>query len=254
MTYAEFLLTFLIIPTAILLGFARLNGKTRGRPPRFARHHWTGLAILALIAFAWTTPWDNFLIARGVWDSPPDRILGRVGFVPLEEYAFFLLMPALNGTFFFLFPGNSSENSSSFASHHAAPHSQPQLRIVAGIIAAALFCGGLFALASPAGTYLGLILVWFVPPLFIQWIFDPRTLMRSRKTVALATLVPTAYFGLADSFAIGNGIWEISATMTTGVMIFNLPLEELLFFMTTSLLLAQGLVLWHSLQPKCREK
>ncbi|MEX1048332.1 MAG: lycopene cyclase domain-containing protein, partial [Akkermansiaceae bacterium] len=83
----------------------------------------------------------------------------------------------------------------------------------------------------------------------IQWFFDPAVLIRERKFVIIGTLIPSIYFGLADSFAIGSGIWEISSTLTTGVKIFNLPLEELLFFVVTSLLLAQGLVLWHSLRP-----
>lgn len=207
------------------------------------RHHLTGVAILTLIAFVWTTPWDNYLIFRGVWDSPPDRILGRIGYVPLEEYAFFILMPFFNGAVLLLLLAHRKEPP------RPCHSSRQGLRVLALTVAALLTSGGVLALVFPSGTYLGLILVWFTPPLLIQWFFDPVVLIRGRKIVLAGTLIPSIYFGLADSFAIGSGIWEISSTLTTGVKIFNLPLEELLFFVVTSLLLAQGLVLWHSLRP-----
>jgi lycopene cyclase domain-containing protein len=96
--------------------------------------------------------------------------------------------------------------------------------------------------------YLALILIWFVPPLLIQWLFDPNTLAREIKILIIATLIPSIYFGLVDSFAINQGIWEISEQKTTGLLLGNLPIEEQLFFVTTSLLLAQGMILWHSIR------
>jgi lycopene cyclase domain-containing protein len=97
MTYAEFLLIYLILPVCALIGFS-LWMRKRGEFTNIdVRRHWIGVAVLALIAFFWTTPWDNYLIARGVWDSPEERILGRLGYVPIEEYAFFVLMPLFNG-------------------------------------------------------------------------------------------------------------------------------------------------------------
>lgn len=243
MTYAEFIAIFLILPTLILVGVGSFMRKRGGLGAIGVRHHLTGVAILTLIAFVWTTPWDNYLIFRGVWDSPPDRILGRIGYVPLEEYAFFILMPFFNGAVLLLLLAHRKEPP------RPCHSSRQGLRVLALTVAALLTSGGVLALVFPSGTYLGLILVWFTPPLLIQWFFDPVVLIRGRKIVLAGTLIPSIYFGLADSFAIGSGIWEISSTLTTGVKIFNLPLEELLFFVVTSLLLAQGLVLWHSLRP-----
>jgi len=241
-TYAEFISIFLILPTIMMAVFALFLKKTGCVRMIDIRYHWTGVAVLALIAFVWTTPWDNYLIFRGVWDSPPERIMGRLGYVPLEEYAFFILMTFFNGAFFLLLVAQKKELSA------ACDWPQQRLRFLALMIAAILACGGLLALAFTGGTYLGLILIWFTPPLLIQWLFAPRTLLRERKLVIFGTLIPSLYFGCADSFAIRNGIWEISSTLTTGVLLFNLPVEEFLFFVVTSLLLAQGLVLWHHLR------
>lgn len=244
MTYAEFLLLFLIFPTAALAGGTWLLRQRGHFNTVNLVYHWRGVAILAVIAFVWTTPWDNYLIFRGVWDSPSERIVRRIFYVPVEEYAFFILMPALNGVLIYLLLGRLPKPASTW---HMP---QKRMRAGAALVGGLFFCGGLFALRHESGTYLGLILVWFIPPLLIQWLFDPAALLRGRRIVLMGTLMPLIYFGLADSYAIRQGIWAISETSTTGLGLPQLPLEELLFFAVTSLLLAQGLVLWHSIKPE----
>jgi lycopene cyclase domain-containing protein len=243
MTYADFLFRFLVLPSVALMGCSLVLRRRGCFHPIDHRYHWCGIAILALIAFVWTTPWDNYLIARGVWDSPADRVLGRIFYVPIEEYAFFVLMPIFNGALIFFFLGLLPKSGSTWRV------AQKWERAVAVLFGGVIFCVGLYALRYESGTYLGLILVWFTPPLLIQWLFDPSALLRGWRIVFLGTLLPAVYFGVADSYAIHQGIWEISATSTTGAGVANLPIEELLFFATTSLLLAQGIVLWHSLRP-----
>lgn len=88
-TYGHFLLVFLCVPI-VVLGV-------------ILRRHLTGQYVrivgsLALIAVAYTTPWDNFIVANGVWTYDPARVWGIIlGYVPLEEYLFFVLQPALAG-------------------------------------------------------------------------------------------------------------------------------------------------------------
>jgi lycopene beta-cyclase len=243
MTYAVFLFWFLILPAFLLMiagYYLRSSGRTR---KAHLRRHWLGVAILACIAFLWTTPWDNYLIFREVWDSPPERIMGRIGYVPLEEYAFFIWMPIFNGAVFFLV---YSPNRILSKPH---PQYQKKLRLMVITVVILLMALGVLMLSRPKGSYLGLILVWFTPPLAIQWLFDPATLIREKRTVIAGTLIPLLYFAVADRFAIQNGIWEISKDFTTGITIFELPIEEFFFFFVTSLLLAQGMVLWHCLKP-----
>lgn len=243
MTYAEFLLWFLILPTLFLIlvgSFLQSSGRIRNI---HVRRHWIGVAILACIAFLWTTPWDNYLIFCGVWDSPPERIIGRIGYVPFEEYAFFVLMPIFNGALFLLvFPAKR-------ILFKPRPQHQKKLRLIICAAVISLMTLGVYMLSHPEGSYLGLILVWFTPPLAIQWLFDPATILREKRTVITGTLIPLLYFSIVDRFAIENGIWEISNNLTTGITIFELPIEEFFFFFVTSLLLAQGMILWHCLQP-----
>ena len=88
-SYGQFLLIFLVLP---ILGLAFV---LRGHlTMRYVR----AVLGMAAIAFVYTTPWDNAIIALGVWNYNPTLVWGIIiGWVPLEEYLFFLLQPMLSG-------------------------------------------------------------------------------------------------------------------------------------------------------------
>jgi len=241
MTYLEFLLLFVVLPTSALIICGLLRSRQEPAQPDLQRRHWTAVLILTGIAFVWTTPWDNYLIAAGVWHSPPDRILGTIGYVPLEEYAFFLLMPILIGAILYLFLQKIRL--------HATLWRQPQKRArwIVSIAALVCFSSGVILLVNHPNSYLGLTVVWFLPPLFIQCLFDPMGIMRNAPIIVPATLLPTVYLWAADSFAIASGIWTFDSTSLSGFGMGNLPIEEAFFFFITSLLVAQGVTLYHSL-------
>lgn len=91
MTYAGFLLAFLVVPIVLLLA-ALLRGRT------LKRFHWVGGGLVALIAFCYTTPWDNYAAARRLWTFDPAFVWGPplwFGSLPLEEYLFYLAEAAL---------------------------------------------------------------------------------------------------------------------------------------------------------------
>ncbi len=89
MTYAGFLLLFVIAPT-LLCGLVLWRWRTWPDP----RH----LAVIALLAVVYTTPWDNAIVRQGVWSYDVNKIWGIVlGVVPLEEYLFFVLQVIFTG-------------------------------------------------------------------------------------------------------------------------------------------------------------
>ena len=89
MTYGQFLLIFLVAPI-LVLGLVLRRQLTLG--------YLRVVGIMALVAFAYATPWDNLIVAQGVWTYDPARVAGIIlGWVPLEEYLFFLLQPVLAG-------------------------------------------------------------------------------------------------------------------------------------------------------------
>ena len=88
MTYARFLLVFLVVPIVLLaLG---LRGRLR------ARHAWACAAV-CLLAFLYTSPWDNHAARTRLWTfdpqfAPPSHF---VLYLPWEEYAFYGLQGVL---------------------------------------------------------------------------------------------------------------------------------------------------------------
>jgi lycopene cyclase domain-containing protein len=231
MTYLHFLLIFLIPPILVLLftlprPLARIGG---------SRARWA-LPLVALIAFAYTTPWDNYLVYRQVWTYGPERVLGVLGYVPLEEYAFFILQPLLTGLAFY----------------HLLARSTPVLTYPSWLFLPILFfciaitaIGGFLLVAGPsAGLYLGLILAWSGPILVGLWGYGGRMMLRHHRPAGLALLLTTPYLWLIDRIAIGVGIWDIADRYSFDLDPLGLPVEEAIFFLVTNLLVVQGVLLF----------
>lgn len=77
--YSHFHLLFTIPPLAVLYFLAS---------PFLTSLDWYKLYLLPIIAFIWTTPWDNELVRQEAWWYPTSCVLARIGYVPIEEYAF----------------------------------------------------------------------------------------------------------------------------------------------------------------------
>ncbi len=232
MTYLQFHLVFLVPALAVLRALRPAVSTSD------AFKATASLALICVIAFLYTTPWDNYLVAQGVWGYGTDRVIGTVGHVPIEEYLFFILQPILTGLFLYRLIWTRRANR--------APQTGPIPKLVrwGGAVASLLItAAGYTMLAADETRYMALILVWAFPMIAIQFAYGGHHLWRLRRLVSLAVLVPTAYLWVADRIAIELGIWHISSTYTTGVAPFGLPIEEALFFLVTNVLVVQGLVL-----------
>ncbi len=228
MTYFEFHLVFLLPAIAVLMCV---------QPRRLADApaRWLGLGLIAAIAFAYTIPWDNYLVWKQVWGYGAERVLATVGYVPVEEYLFFLLQSVLTGLWLYFLIGKAPLTSPREA--------HVQARINGSYLYLALAIAGVLCLAAEQTLYLGLILVWAGPMLLVQWLYGGHHLWHRRRLWFAAVMVPTAYLWVADRIAIGLDIWYISPRYSTGLMLFGLPVEEAVFFLVTNLLVVQGLIL-----------
>jgi lycopene cyclase domain-containing protein len=227
LSYAEFLVVFVGVPTLALL----LAG-TRLAPDRRSTAR-VGIVIMVTLAMVWTIPWDNYLISVGVWDYAPGSVALRVGYMPIEEYTFIASQSVLTALWLYRLDLPETIEYAGRAS-----------RVVGAVVWVALAIAGA-ALLGGTGFYLGAILVWAAPLLALQWAVGGHYLWAVRRTVLVGVGVPTLYLWVADRVAIGWGLWFFSAERTTGLTPFGLPVEEATFFLVTNLLLVQGLVLFH---------
>lgn len=228
LTYLQFLLVFLVPPIAVLGALAALREDTWwGWKPV------SGIAVIIFLAVVYTTPWDNILIAEGVWWYGEGTTVAHFWEAPLGEYLFFVLQPIITALWLFQMPRIEDMSMDI-----------PVRKRLVGVVAGFAVSGIGYLLLSGQTFYAGAILLWSGPILAIQWGFGWPYLWKIRRTVALAIAVPTLYFWLIDRIAIGTGLWVLSDAHTVGLTIVGLPVEEALFFLLTNTFAVQGLVMY----------
>lgn len=95
-------------------------------------------------------------------------------------------------------------------------------------------------------SYLPFLLVWALPIVAIEWLAGARHLWRERRVWPWIVLALTAWFTLADAVAIAAGVWRFDAASLLGLYLGPVPVEEILFYLLTSMMVVQGYVLYHS--------
>ena len=236
MTYLQFHLVF-TLPPLLLLAFLTYRAARQGRVPQAGL---IALGVHVLLALVYTTPWDNLLVARGVWGYGENRVLFTLGWVPFEEYLFFVLQTLLTGLWVLLLYRRK------LPARPAIP-AAPVVRLVGALAWLGLAAAGVLALSTQHGLYFGMIAAWAAPILALQWGFGGDLLLRRPLVLTLGFLVPTLYLWLADRLALGLGIWWISPDLSSNLALFGLPVEEALFFLLTNLLVVFGITL--ALEP-----
>ena len=255
MTYFGFLGLFLGIPIAIL-SIITVIDYNRGRWMPKALHSFKPyIVMLALcaVAFIYTTPWDNYLVATNVWWYDITLVSGIIfGYVPIEEYTFFLVQPIMTALLFLLL--------ARYLPINPKPADNIQVRKMSTFVAGIMWL--LFTVILILSfsnetfrplTYLALELSWALIPVIIQLAFGADILWRHRNVVFLTIVISTLYLSWADAIAIGSGTWTIDPEQSLNWLIGGvLPLEEFIFFLITNTLVTLGmtLVLAEESQPR----
>jgi lycopene beta-cyclase len=246
MTYFGFHLRFLIPPIAVL-GLLLVHDIRNGRqlPPSLRqRPFWLALLVHVVLAVIYTTPWDNYLVATRVWWYDPARVTGlTLGWVPIEEYTFFVLQTVLTG-FWLLWLAPRLANRSERPAGWSAPRWPALIALgLIWLVALAILLG-----SWQPGTYLALELVWLIVPIVPQVAVGANVLRQQRRMVGLALVTAVAYLSVADALAIHAGVWTINPQQTIGVLLAGvLPLEEFIFFILTNTLIVFGMTLFMGL-------
>jgi putative membrane protein len=200
------------------------------------------LAITLLAAAAFTTPWDNFAVMWGIWDFPRHRYWFRLGYLPIEEYLFFLLQTfnVILGcrAILWAWPSLKTGLATPLTWTHA---------IQAGVIVFSWLMVGawyLYHLPKRSHYYALHLLFWFLPVIILQWVLAPHLMAAHAGFLAIVSFGFGFYYILADLVAVRAGTWYFDEEMNTGFLLFGiLPWEEAAFFFLTSLLVAQSYLL-----------
>ena len=242
MTYFTFLGWWVGLPLLILAWLTWRDHQGKRRLPDTLQS-WSATAVIiahVTVALLYTTPWDNYLVATHVWWYDPARVTGIIlGWVPLEEYTFFVLQTVLTSLWvLYLARRLPLKPMPTVATGNP-------LRLASTGLVALLWLTSVFILVAGwrPGVYLGLELVWALPPILLQLAFGGDILWRYRFIVLWGIVAPTLYLSVGDIFAIGSGVWTIDPQQSTGVFLGGLPLEEFVFFLLTNTLIVFGTLL-----------
>lgn len=239
MTYLQFHLAF-TLPVLIAVSLVQ----ARPLAGVGARVAWRWLGAVVAIAVVYTTPWDNYLVYRDVWGYPAGAVVGTIGYVPVEEYAFFVIQTLFVGLFYFALRGRQVLAS--------PPRAMPAaFRGVGVAVWLLLAAAGVALLLHPSehALYMGLILAWAPLPLAGMWAVGAGKVWAERRRVAVAIALPTLYLWVIDRIAIGLGIWDIRDRYSLTVDPLGLPVEEATFFLLTTALCVVGLALFLPAAP-----
>lgn len=248
MTYFGFLLQFVGIPI-LIFGFLNWLDGRRGKTIPQPLTSWpAGIVITALVfvALIYTTPWDNYLVATRVWWYDPELVTGIViGWVPIEEYTFFIVQPIMTGLFTVWLMRRMPVAE--------LPKNGLRIRQWSTGVAGVIWLISVFMLAmtfiAPGtfwtyGTYFALEVSWGLIPIMLQLIVGADILWRHRYTVITAILTTWLYLSAADMVAISMGTWTINPAQSFPLLIAGiLPIEEAIFFLITNVLIVFGLTL-----------
>lgn len=243
MTYFVFLCTFIVPPIVILAGVAWWDERQGRKLPDVLRGWPAWLVLLAhvLVAVLYTTPWDNYLVATQVWWYDPKLVAGwLIGWVPIEEYSFFVLQTILTSLWIWFLARRISPPTSSVSSPMAQRFRWGMFGLcsVLWLISLVLWLSHWHNIQ-----YLSITLTWALLPVMLQLGFGGDILWKQRKLLFWSLVVPTLYLSLVDALAIDAGTWTIAPDQSTQWMIGRLPLEEGVFFFVTNLLIVLGTIL-----------
>ncbi|KAJ3230756.1 hypothetical protein HDU81_004262, partial [Chytriomyces hyalinus] len=195
------------------------------------------IIALSSIAIIYTTPWDNYIVAKGAWTYPADRVLAVIGYVPIEEYAFFVIQTMFTG----LICLACTRGDLHVLHLKAAPLSVRIIPVLLFLMMAGL--GISIATPSTNTFYIGALLGWTGPVLALQWWIAGPFIWSLRRRVAVSVIAPTLYLWWVDHSSIKNGVWDISTTGTLGLLVTpHLPIEEAAFFLIVNCMVVFGLL------------
>lgn len=196
------------------------------------------IGFVCTMAFVYTTPWDNYIIFHDAWMYKPKNILAVIGYVPVEEYMFFVIQTLMTSLWALICTRwspacfNFNFNKTSYTLIRWIP-----------ILALAMTTVQGYNIAIPGKNtfYLGCILWWSCPVIMFLWYGAGNYFVKKSTSSAIAVIVPTLYLCWVDCIALKDDVWHINEKTSLNIFVVDeLPFEECLFFLITNLIIVLG--------------
>jgi len=245
MTYRQFLVFALAPGVAMLATLLIARTSAAGEPVAGQVRRAAAVVLgLAVGAAVYTTPWDGWMIRRSVWWYRPDSVVDTALRVPVEEYLFMVGMTLLVGCWTVLVALPPAGGPPEPLAWWRRPVAAAGWLLLAG-------CGATAAVLSPRALYLGSALAWFCPPLALHSAVGADVL-RAVHGLRLRGMALAPLLWVADGVAIHTGAWRVGSAHTVGLAVLGLPVEEIVFYFLTSMLIVDTVLLLGHPQVRAR--
>ncbi|OJD37351.1 phytoene dehydrogenase [Diplodia corticola] len=210
------------------------------------------ILFLVTIAVVSTIPWDSYLIRTRVWTYPATVIVGpKLLGIPAEE-VFFFVIQTYNTSLLYLLLGKPvffpiylrTEQVHLKAPAGKRPSWKRYQWAGQTVLASGIGLGAYAVKTGGRGTYMGLIILWAFPFLFLLWSLAYQCILGIPRSSSLWPIaVPTVYLWVVDTLALRRGTWVIETGTKLGFHLWpGLEIEEAFFFLTTNTLIVFGLI------------
>lgn len=221
----------LTVPIILILSYLQTDlGVIRNR------RRWINFALLVVIAYVYTIPWDNFMISLNIWWYG-DIVWGKIWHAPVGEYLFFGIQTIIAGLYLYYVGFDPKPKESDLGLFNR----------VTGfflLIISAIGCL-IIAFRGPIDLrYATSILAWTLPVIAIQWLVGGNYIIRKWKLIVTVTVPTTVYLWFIDGYAIATGLWTINPETSMGISVGALPVEEMLFFLSANIMTIFGMILF----------
>lgn len=193
------------------------------------------IVFIVVIALVYTTPWDNYIIYNDCWTYQPERVLAVIGFVPVEEYMFFVVQTVMTSLWALL----CVRWSTPCLNFNYDKQSYQLIRWVPiTFFTVFTILGYRMVIPGQETFYLGCILCWVFPVIIFLWYGAGNFFVKKIIPSSVAIVVPTLYLCWVDQLALKENIWHINENTSLNIFVIDdLPLEEALFFFVVNFII-----------------
>lgn len=206
--------------------------------PFLSRFELFKITFICTMAFVYTTPWDNYIIFHDAWKYKPENVLAIIGYVPVEEYMFFIIQTIITSLWTLI----CTKWSPACFNFNYDKQSYTLIRwIPISALAWMAYQGHRIAVPGKDTFYLGCILWWSCPVIMFLWYGAGNYFVIKLRSTTVAIVVPTLYMCWVDQIALNNYVWHINEKTSLNIFIAkDLPFEEFLFFFITNMIIVLG--------------
>ncbi|XP_022173204.1 bifunctional lycopene cyclase/phytoene synthase-like [Myzus persicae] len=230
LSYMGIHLTYFIPAISVLILLAR---------PFIDRFEITKIAFISIVAFLYATPCYNYNIANEARTYTPERLLGVLGNVPVEEYVSVVLQIVLTTLWALL----CVRWKLPFLNFNHDKQSYQTIRWIPILLLSIVTAIG-YRMAVPGQEtfYFGSILCWASPVIIVMWYGAGNYFVKNLIPSAFAIVVPTLYLLWVNRIALKEDVWHLNKNTSLNMSVAEgLPLEEALFVsITTAMIVMAG--------------